>query len=359
MNDRRETIRSRTQSEETLGVVRTATTQTPPTTDNAPLIVERVWIDLSKSISLTASIVLMLILIFVAALSIIEIGARLSVQTFLNTSIVEINNQISESTPSTISFVRSEKEQPSALISQSVVEQLANIEQLKRQRSEYQRVLGALTTLEYVGAEKSNINLSEINRRAAAIEAPIIVFNQKPESLKDPGTQLQVKPDATNNGSGFFFEDLRSTIFDQSNDALLALAVTFCGAIGAVVAGLRTQKFAGLANIALGLAAGFIAFLALKGGKSLFIIQVTTTQLPVNPYASAFAGILVGLFTERVYEVVSKLFDQAADRATGEDTNNTNPQRNSQNDRHPATMIDSGPQQSQTRPKTSSDTATP
>lgn len=65
-----------------------------------------------------------------------------------------------------------------------------------------------------------------------------------------------------------------------------------------------------------GLIAGFAAFVIIKGGKDLFLVQLGAGAIPVNPYASAFAGILAGLFSDRAYEVLEKLFNTSADRIT-------------------------------------------
>lgn len=110
------------------------------------------------------------------------------------------------------------------------------------------------------------------------------------------------------------------------SDVLLALSVVCCGGIGAAVAGVRQHrgrssedratesKSSPVVGLFLGMAAGFIAFLFIKGGKFLFIVQGAEVSIPINPYGSAFAGVLAGLFTERAYQVLSSVVDAATDR---------------------------------------------
>ncbi len=265
---------------------------------------------LLKSFSLLISIITMLIMIYIAAGSVLEAGARLSVRSYLNSRIAEIDAQVNESIPVLpTSFAGSAAAAGSEVDWRVSFDELEQIDSLRRQGRRFQSQLGELTTLELVGSGTKELTLVSIQQRIAEIELS--------------GPELEGLQSDVRSARFTGLLDLASLLGLElgiaflPNDVLLALAVTFCGAIGAVVAGLRTQRYAGLVNIMLGLAAGFIAFLALKGGKFLFIVQVSSTQIPVNPYASAFAGILVGLFTERVYEVVSRLFDQAAERVVG------------------------------------------
>lgn len=104
------------------------------------------------------------------------------------------------------------------------------------------------------------------------------------------------------------------------SDLILALSVLLCGVVGAVAAGLRAKTVAPVGRaMALGAAAGFISYLALKGGKFLFLIQSGIEhQALINPYSAAFCGILAGLFTERAYSVLSNLINQLGERVIGE-----------------------------------------
>jgi len=137
---------------------------------------------------------------------------------------------------------------------------------------------------------------------------------------------------------GEIYKYIRAFVFPEfsrmRSDSLLVLTVVTCGAIGASIAGMRAdiyqsqkkdadrswqkeQQNLALPRIVLGASAGFVAFLALKGGKFLFIIEFSEQEIPINPFSSAFAGIIVGLFTERMYRFVSDLLDRARDSVLG------------------------------------------
>ena len=63
----------------------------------------------------------------------------------------------------------------------------------------------------------------------------------------------------------------------------------------------------------LGLVAGMVALLVLKGGKFLFVVDFGIATLE-NPYSGALAGILAGLFTERGFKLIEHLIDSGIDR---------------------------------------------
>ena len=69
-----------------------------------------------------------------------------------------------------------------------------------------------------------------------------------------------------------------------------------------------------LRALSLGLASGFVVYLAIKGGKHVFLLQTQGELVAFNPYGSAFAGLLAGLFTERAHQVLSTIVDDFAER---------------------------------------------
>lgn len=93
-----------------------------------------------------------------------------------------------------------------------------------------------------------------------------------------------------------------------SSDVLLAIAVICCGALGALIGALRSGVSLTLQAFCIGLAAGLIVFLVIKGGHSLFLRTGGEIAM-FNPFASAFAGLLAGLFTEKAYSLISDLVD--------------------------------------------------
>lgn len=111
-----------------------------------------------------------------------------------------------------------------------------------------------------------------------------------------------------------------------SNDLILGIVLSLSGVLGAVVAGLREQFLPQrnsssqsgyglllLKDFFMGISAGFITFLVLKGGKFVFLIETSIAEVQTNPYGSSFVAVLAGLFTERVYRVISTLFNRVAE----------------------------------------------
>jgi hypothetical protein len=100
-----------------------------------------------------------------------------------------------------------------------------------------------------------------------------------------------------------------------SSDLLLSWVVIFSGTIGAVIAAIRKQRELGLhpRDLAFGFAAGFITVLAIRGGKNVMVIQIADVSFTLNPYASAFLGLMAGLFTEKAYLLLRKFVDKLVD----------------------------------------------
>jgi hypothetical protein len=57
------------------------------------------------------------------------------------------------------------------------------------------------------------------------------------------------------------------TVPTASSDLLLSIVVIVSGTVGALIAAMRQQEPLTIRNLALGLAAGFVTFLAIRGGK--------------------------------------------------------------------------------------------
>jgi len=109
-----------------------------------------------------------------------------------------------------------------------------------------------------------------------------------------------------------------------SSDQLLAIVVLGCGAIGAMISSLRSDQSLSLRSFILGLASGFVTYLVIKGGRHVFLLQAQGEIVAFNPYGSAFAGILAGLFTERAHQLLSFLVDDFANRIRAASANSTN-----------------------------------
>ncbi len=100
----------------------------------------------------------------------------------------------------------------------------------------------------------------------------------------------------------------------KSNVVLFAASILCSAAIGASIASIRDHGRVPYRELFLGFGAGFIVFLAIKGGKFLFIVSAIGATAPLNPYGGAFAGLLAGMFTKRAYELLSMLVEDLFSR---------------------------------------------
>jgi hypothetical protein len=100
------------------------------------------------------------------------------------------------------------------------------------------------------------------------------------------------------------------TIRFYSSDLLLSFVVITAGCIGAILAAMRSQNVFTLRDLGLGLGAGFITFLVIRSGKSIFLLDPGGPIFVLNPYTSAFFGLAAGLFTERAYQLFTELLDE-------------------------------------------------
>lgn len=86
-----------------------------------------------------------------------------------------------------------------------------------------------------------------------------------------------------------------------SSDQLLAIAVIAAAILGAMAGGLRREDMRYLRPMLAGLAAGFITYLAIRGLRGVFM---TASEGPIpdfNAFSATLAGLIAGLFFERVY----------------------------------------------------------
>lgn len=99
-----------------------------------------------------------------------------------------------------------------------------------------------------------------------------------------------------------------------SSDQLLAVVVLGAGAIGAMISMMRSRRDVSFAPLIHGLAAGFTAYLVIRGGKHIFLVPMAGEITLFNPYGGAFAGLLAGLFTEKAHALLAFLVDDWIDR---------------------------------------------
>lgn len=98
------------------------------------------------------------------------------------------------------------------------------------------------------------------------------------------------------------------------NAMLTMLLLAVCGAIGTAVSAARRKSSFTLSDAGVGLAAGFITFLAISGGKDVFLLQSSDIGVVFNPYSSALFALLAGLFTQRAYRLLGMIVDSLSTR---------------------------------------------
>jgi hypothetical protein len=198
------------------------------------------------------------------------------------------------------------------------LESLRNSYQEKRRADEAAKLIAE--------RDRAAENVSElqqlVNQRASGAKDPkgmsaqgvaqegvdILKFNL--ERAKADHTRLDkaVEERGKSSTTPFGFWDRVFQPSTLSSDFLLALAIMACGVMGALVAGMRSRERTSLRDFSRGMSSGFICYLGIKGGKYLFLLHAAGEAVGFNPYGSAFAGLLVGLFSQKAFETLEILF---------------------------------------------------
>ena len=64
-------------------------------------------------------------------------------------------------------------------------------------------------------------------------------------------------------------------------------------------------------SLILGAAVGFISLLVVKSGSGFFLMTNLGIEMPFNPYSTALAGIVSGMFSGKLFQFLSTLIDRA------------------------------------------------
>lgn len=128
-------------------------------------------------------------------------------------------------------------------------------------------------------------------------------------------TRGEKRPGSEANGwsGGAVYRSFTRQVFDPElmpTDGLLVILICATSSLGALVAGMRSKQLTSMRDLSLGLASGFIVFLAVKGGKFLFLSPTVAGNVPLNPFGIAFVGVLVGLYVERAYAFLNRLLER-------------------------------------------------
>ena len=241
--------------------------------------------------------ILLLMVAFTAVFSIAEIAARDSVLSMLNGQVATLKAEFVEqnkrmpSTPTRV-FQKSSLLQSDSLPSEEEVERVRLLKEIRT----VELLKRSLQTLIVLGSDTPSFSLRGIQRN----------FNDFFAESKSAVLQA-------NTLSTFLLQSSDSLLL-LSSDQLLAIAIMACGAIGAMIGALRGVNGMTLRALSLGVASGFVVYLAIKGGKHVFLLQAQGEIVAFNPYGAAFAGILAGLFTERAHQVLSTIVDDFVER---------------------------------------------
>ncbi len=175
-----------------------------------------------------------------------------------------------------------------------------------------------------------NVDLSRAQSRLSSATKDDPALVSQISALKSVIESLEKDKKLKRERSASVFADARPPLFASmlgaihpswlSTDYLLAIAIMSAAALGAIVVGLRSKAPTSIRDVGLGLASGFICFLAIKGGKHLFVLELGAEPISFNPYGAAFAGVLVGLFSERAYRLLSALVDDLSARVSAATT---------------------------------------
>ncbi len=96
-----------------------------------------------------------------------------------------------------------------------------------------------------------------------------------------------------------------------SSDELLALLFISSGVLGSIILTIRNISYIFEARIIMvGASTGFIIFLSIKGGPNIFINNMESFNHEINVYSSSLFGIISGLFSEKIYSLLSKVVDK-------------------------------------------------
>lgn len=241
-----------------------------------------------------------------SVLAISELAARESVFSQIQARMAESRANYVDLTRSEVRASGSASESASAPTTSDETRRLQYIALMEL--GELSSMRSQLQSLLTVGVEADSASLRAIIARLQWLgrEPQAFPRSAKPQSAAQSTTSVST-----------LLQGMRNSITDLSSDTLLALAVMLSGAIGAMIASLRSGSALSLRAFVLGIASGFVTFLVLKGGKNVLLFQTPDQILMFNPYGAAFAGLLAGLFTERAHQVLALVVDDFVERIKG------------------------------------------
>ncbi|MFL1914426.1 hypothetical protein ACJW8B_03235 [Plesiomonas shigelloides] len=246
---------------------------------------ENITVDLFKLFEF----VLICIIIFVAIFSIYNISARETLSKSIELKINSLNSEFVTSNKMVLSSQLTEQDQ------KDVAEQLKEISNLDILSSQIQALKA------YGGSDKLTLN---------TIKSEFIAGNRA-EADTNVSQVISLPPVAI----------LVRLFSYMSSDVLLAFSLLSCGALGAVIASIRSNNNVDLSKFTIGFSTGFVTFLGIKGGQFVFLLQVPGAASVLNPYTASFIGLLSGMFSERFHLMLADFLDKATNKLRGGDEN--------------------------------------
>lgn len=115
-----------------------------------------------------------------------------------------------------------------------------------------------------------------------------------------------------------FYNYLKKFYYSNYFDSnfLVALSVLCCGALGSITHAVRYRGNYTRSDVLLGMLAGFVVFLAMKGGKNILITDTSPGGLSLNPYGISFIALLSGMFTELGHRLLATIAETLSQRVT-------------------------------------------
>lgn len=235
-------------------------------------LLERVVFRIGGGLNHLLEVGMFLVVAIFAVASITEISARDSYLGYLQNEINSISQELAQNSGGSSDKFTDEA-----------------ISDLKKQAQFYGHLRGKVEALISIGADRQSQTL--VNIRLAFDDANSLALSNK----SDGATSIL-----------YIFQRY---ITQLSSDYLLAITIMTCGAIGAGINTIRTTSRFTWRSILFGLSSGFIVFLAIKGGKNIFLLQAQGQLIQFNPYSSGFFGLLAGMFTEKTFEFLGAVTD--------------------------------------------------
>ncbi|TGM85075.1 hypothetical protein [Leptospira bouyouniensis] len=173
--------------------------------------------------------------------------------------------------------------------------------------------------------EEISTRIRDIRKLSARMKTLILGGSiKKSETLERIALEYQVLikanlDDENNEGEILFYITSNINLVKKfSSTFLIAMLAVMSGVVGSLVTVFRLETYSidFLKRLVLGITTGFISFLIIKGGRSLFLLEGNDTLPIMNPYSAALFSLIGGMFTEKFFKLLGDLFDSLIEKLT-------------------------------------------